>query len=160
MSNRQRLTFAAIAAVIGVVALIALGGGSGDPESERAASTPAATATANSSPEESATAEPSETPTAEPTETPEPEPEIRVIAVKGGKVVGGVADVDFKEGDAVRFAVKSDVADEIHVHGYDERKEVEAGGTAKFNFKATIPGVFEVELEGAGIELARLRVEQ
>ena len=36
----------------------------------------------------------------------------------------------------VRFAVASDVADEIHVHGYDFQKDVAAGGTVTFNFPA------------------------
>jgi hypothetical protein len=57
------------------------------------------------------------------------------------------------------ITVKSDVADHVHVHGYDVLRDVAAGGTARFDFKADIPGVFEIELEEAGVEVARLRVE-
>ncbi len=48
----------------------------------------------------------------------------------------------------MRFRVESDVADEIHVHGYDLKKDVPAGGSVSFSFPASIEGVFEVELEG------------
>ncbi len=43
--------------------------------------------------------------------------------------------------------VTSDVADEVHVHGYDRTVPVAAGQTAEVTFVASIPGVFEVELE-------------
>jgi len=50
------------------------------------------------------------------------------------------------------------VADEIHVHGYDLTTDVPAGGSSSVNFTATIPGVFEVELEGAHLQLFELQV--
>jgi heme/copper-type cytochrome/quinol oxidase subunit 2 len=58
----------------------------------------------------------------------------------------------------VTVRVTSDVADEIHVHGYDLKQDVEAGSTAEISFTADIPGVFEVELENAGFKLADLEV--
>ena len=36
--------------------------------------------------------------------------------------------------------------------------EVEKGGSVTFNFKATIEGRFEVELENAGTQIANLEV--
>jgi hypothetical protein len=80
------------------------------------------------------------------------------IVLRDGKPVGGVKRLEFDSGDRVRFAVRSDVADEVHVHGYDKSQEVPAGGTVRFNFPADIEGVFEVELEGRKEELAELRV--
>ena len=56
--------------------------------------------------------------------------------MKGGKPVGGVEKITVKKGDRLRFTVTSDVADEIHVHGYDFKKEVPAGGTVRFDFPA------------------------
>jgi hypothetical protein len=152
MSRQQRLVFAALAVVIAVVAVIVLAGGSDDePETAATTSTPAATASATTDAE----ASPQET--EEP--TPEPTPEAVEIEVEGGKVQGGAVDIDVKQNENAVFTVKSDVADEVHVHGYDVMKDVEAGGSAEFDFKADIPGVFEIELEDAGIEIARLRVE-
>ena len=152
MSRQQRLAFAGIAVVIAIVAVIVLAGGDSDePETAATTPTPAATATATAD----GTTEPEETP--EP--TPEPTPEAIEIEVEGGKVQGGPPDIDVKQGERARFTVSSDVADHVHVHGYDVLKDVAAGGTARFDFKADITGVFEIELEDAGLELARLRVE-
>jgi hypothetical protein len=53
----------------------------------------------------------------------------------------------------------SDTADEIHVHGYDLMKDVTKGGTIAFSFKGKIDGVFEVELEKRGQQIAELEVK-
>ena len=60
--------------------------------------------------------------------------------------------------DIPYLVVKSDVADEIHLHGYDKSTDVTAGGTARLPFTATIPGRFEVELESRGVQIADLTV--
>ena len=65
-----------------------------------------------------------------------------------GKPVGGVKELSYKSGDRIQFVVTSDVADEVHVHGYDIAKDVPAGGSVRFSFPAKLEGVFEVELEG------------
>jgi hypothetical protein len=83
---------------------------------------------------------------------------VPVIRIRDGKPVGGVQELEFTKGDRIRFAVRSDVADEVHVHGYDRAKDVEAGGTVSFNFEANLEGVFEVELEDRKEQIAELRV--
>jgi len=80
------------------------------------------------------------------------------IVVEGGKPRGGVQKLDYKQGDRIQFVVASDVADEIHVHGYDVKKDVPAGGTVRFSFPARIEGVFEIELEGRKQQIAQLKV--
>jgi heme/copper-type cytochrome/quinol oxidase subunit 2 len=80
------------------------------------------------------------------------------IRVEGGKPAGGIKSITVKKGDQVRFAVTSDVADEIHVHGYDFMKDVKAGGKVTFDFPAKIDGEFEIELENHGEQIAKLRV--
>ena len=57
----------------------------------------------------------------------------------------------------MRFTVTSDVADEIHVHGYDFHKDVPAGGSVTFTFPANIEGVFVIELEAKGEQIGQLR---
>ena len=42
-----------------------------------------------------------------------------------------------KQNRRVVVIVKSALADEIHLHGYDLSKDVEAGGTIRIAFKAT-----------------------
>ena len=80
------------------------------------------------------------------------------IVIRGGKPVGGIKKLDYNKGDQIKFIVTSDVADEIHVHGYDLKKDVPAGGSVRFSFPASIEGVFEAELEGRGEQIAQLKV--
>jgi hypothetical protein len=87
-------------------------------------------------------------------------PEEPTIVVGGdGEPVGGVTEITVNKGDEVRFEVKSAVADEIHVHGYDLMKDVEAGGAVSFAFPAEIEGIFEAELEERAEQILELRVE-
>jgi hypothetical protein len=88
-----------------------------------------------------------------------PKPTVKTVVVRNAKPAGGVQSITVKQGDTLRFAVQSDVADGIHVHGYDIEKEVEAGGSVSFAFPAKIGGVFEVELENRGVQIASLKVE-
>jgi hypothetical protein len=83
---------------------------------------------------------------------------VPAVVVRGGEPVGGVQEFEYDAGDQIRFEVRSDVADEVHVHGYDVMEEVPAGGTVSFDFPAEIEGIFEVELEGRQEQIAELRV--
>lgn len=80
------------------------------------------------------------------------------IVIRDGEPVGGVRELEYNAGDQIRFTVESDVADEVHVHGYDLLEDVSAGGEASFDFAAEIEGIFEVELEGRKVQIAELRV--
>jgi hypothetical protein len=84
--------------------------------------------------------------------------EVPTVVVKNGKPVGGITDLTYNKGERVHFIVDSDVSDEIHVHGYDIMKDVEAGGSVSFDFPATIEGVFEAELEGRKEQIIELTV--
>ena len=92
-------------------------------------------------------------------EQPEPEPEPAQIVVRDGTPVGGVARLEYERGERICFTVVSDTADEVHVHGFDLAKDVAAGESARFDFRADFEGVFEVELEGAHVQIAELRIE-
>jgi hypothetical protein len=59
----------------------------------------------------------------------------------------------------VTFRVRNDASEEVHVHGYDIKKELQANKTATVSFKASITGIFEIELEGSATQLAELRVD-
>jgi hypothetical protein len=82
---------------------------------------------------------------------------IRIVVVNAAPK-GGIVRETVDKGDRVVLVVKSDVADEIHLHGYDKSRDIEAGGTVRLPFKATIPGRFEVELEQRGVQIADLTV--
>jgi hypothetical protein len=130
MSRGQRLTFLGIAAIIAVVAVIVLSGG-GD-ETDKAAEATA-------------------TPTPSPTPKPKPKPPL----LQAGKE----PTLSFDQGDTVRFRVRHGEAEEVHIHGYDIKKDLAANETANVSFEASIPGIFEVELEHSGTPLGRLKVE-
>ena len=84
--------------------------------------------------------------------------EVPTIVIKDGQPVGGVRDLSFTQGDDIRFKVESDVADEVHFHGYDVGMDVEAGGSVTFDVPATDAGVFEVELEERVVPIAEITV--
>jgi nitrous oxide reductase len=86
-------------------------------------------------------------------------PAPKVIVVRNAKPVGGVQDITVKKGDQVSFTVKSDSAQEIHVHGYDFHKNVAKNGSVSFSFPAKIDGGFVIELEGPGEQIAALKVQ-
>jgi hypothetical protein len=83
---------------------------------------------------------------------------VTTIVIEHGKPVGGIAQLTYNKGEPVRFRVDSDVSDEVHMHGYDIMKDVEAGGSVSFDFPATIEGVFEAELEGHKEQILELTV--
>lgn len=136
-----------------VVALTAVGCGGDD---EASPSTETDTETVTLPTETETTTQPTETAT---TTTPKPETPVTIrITVRDGRTVGGLARPKVKKGDRVVLVVTSDVADEVHLHGYDLSRDVAAGGRARIAFRATIPGRFEVELEERGIPIAELTV--
>lgn len=87
-------------------------------------------------------------------------PAVRLINVKvrGGKTSGDTGRITVPLGTPVVVSVSSDAADEIHVHGYDRKAKFPAGTTAAIAFTANTPGVFEVELENAKLQLLQLQV--
>lgn len=84
--------------------------------------------------------------------------QIIVVTVAGGSVEGGADRHAVALGSVLAIEVTLDVADEVHVHGYDVFAEAVAGDTATVLFVADIPGVFEVELEHAGLRIADIEV--
>ena len=128
-----------LAAACALAALVLAGCGSDDGES--ASSTDTATTT------ETTTTTEAETPT------------VVKITVVDGQPQGGIVRQTVNEDDQVVLVVTSDVAGEIHLHGYDIARDVAAGGTVRLPFKATIPGRFEAELESRGVQIADITIE-
>lgn len=93
-----------------------------------------------------------------PSFAPRGEPSV-VIRTRGSQPVGGVTVLRAKTGDDVRFDVEADSEDDVHVHGYDVSAPAAPGKPAQIGFAADLEGIFEVELENAGVEIARVMVE-
>jgi hypothetical protein len=152
MTRAQRLTMVAVALVIVVVGFIALrpGSDSGDKSSDNAQTTTNSGTTNNNS---------GTTNTGTGTGGPlEGAPRVATINVVNGKADGGIKTITFSKGDQIRLKVNSDTADEVHIHGYDIHKDVDAGGSVRFTFPASIDGRFEIELEDAKEQIAQLEV--
>src|SRR3954465_12883383 len=79
------------------------------------------------------------------------------IEVKDAKPVGGVKTITYKKGATIDLTIKSDTADEVHFHGYDVHKDLDAGGSVNFTMPATIDGQFIVELEDHKQTLANVK---
>jgi hypothetical protein len=113
----------------------------------------AATATTTST-------QPTTNTTTEPPPPPAPPPPARVeITVRDGRPVDGVRRVAVAKGRRVILIVDSDVADHVHLHGHDVMRDVAPGMPARLAFRATIVGTVEVELEDAGVPLARVTTQ-
>ncbi|UTI66941.1 hypothetical protein NBH00_12205 [Paraconexibacter antarcticus] len=149
MSQRQRIAVIAVAVAVLVVGFVIANGSKND--NKGSSSVASVTATTTSAASGTTTAATTSTAAA-------PAPATPVITITGGKPAGGIKKLTFAKGDDVRFTVASDVADEIHVHGYDFHKDVAKGGRVSFDFPAKIDGIFEIELENAGVQIAELKV--
>ncbi len=80
------------------------------------------------------------------------------VTVTGGTVTGPTDRVAVKLGSRLRITVTADITDEVHVHVYDLTDVVAPEAPASIDFVADKPGQMEVELEKAGLTLARLIV--
>ena len=79
------------------------------------------------------------------------------ITVTDGDV-SGPERVEIEQGQGVVLVVESDVADEVHVHGYDLLRSVSPGEPARLEFRAEMAGRFEVELHEQELPLTELVV--
>jgi hypothetical protein len=95
------------------------------------------------------------------TPTPPSPPKIVQVSIviRGGRPVGGIRRVTVAKNRRVVLLVRSDVADHVHLHGYDVMRDVAPGAPGRLEFRATIPGRFEVELEDRGQQIADVTVK-
>jgi FtsP/CotA-like multicopper oxidase with cupredoxin domain len=119
-------------------------------ESEGASPTP-------SSPTVTEASSPSDSVSPTPSEGQAPERTVIEVTYRDGAVQGPTS-FTLTQGERVRLVVHADVADEVHVHGYDLSADVTTQEPARIDFVANAAGVYEVELEGAGELLFELEI--
>jgi ABC-type molybdate transport system substrate-binding protein len=83
---------------------------------------------------------------------------VRIRIQARGDGSGSIRRVTIEQGQRVTLIVSADVADEVHVHGYDLMADIAPGSPARISFEASVPGRFDVELESRAIQIAELRV--
>ena len=160
MTGRQRIVALAVAAVILVVGIVVASGSGADEEDSASTQTaaqqqPAQTSaqTAPGEPENPATTAPGGT-----TEAAPPPPRVETIGMRDRGPAGEVRTIEYDRGDVIRLRFRSNVAEEVHIHGFDRYVQVPANGTKTERFKADLEGVFEVESHGSGELLAKLQI--
>jgi pullulanase/glycogen debranching enzyme len=119
MSRAQRLSFLAIAVVVGVVAVVVILGSGGSDDSSSGATSG------------------------------------KTVVLEPGKV----QKLKYTQGDEVRFQVRSPKADEVHVHGYNIERELKPNQPTTIAFKATINGIFDIEVHSTDTQIGQLTVE-
>lgn len=96
-------------------------------------------------------------------------PAVRVIRkaieVDANGAVGGVQQIDARSGDRIVIVVRSSgYSGEVHLHGFDIKREVAPGRPATFVIGAAQTsdargqGSFEMELEGIAVQIAKLLI--
>jgi hypothetical protein len=146
--NRLLLVGAAIAAA--VVLFVFLRPDDGD---DGAATTPTTTTTTNT------TTTATEREPSVPPPPRRPAAAVVRITVRDGTPVGGVRRVTVGEGRRVTLIVTSNVADHVHLHGYNVFRDVAPGMPARISFRATIVGTVVAELEDRHVPLARITTQ-
>lgn len=80
------------------------------------------------------------------------------IEVEHGVKTAGLDIISVRVGETVRFEVEADIADEVHVHGYDLSFETIPNEAILVEFLADATGIFEVEIEGLGLQIVDIEV--
>lgn len=145
------------AAVLTATVILALAGCSSSPSTSASAPAPApsvTTATATGTDAPSPTAGAASMP---PSPVPTFDKEI-VVSVAKRKVTPPTGRVEVAKGNLVRITVTSDVADELHVHGYDKSLALPAGTPASIELRVDRTGLFEVETHSSHLVLFQLVV--
>ena len=97
------------------------------------------------------------TTTVPPTTEADPPGVVIDLTITDGSVEGGVRREAARVGQWVTLRVSGNASDEVHIHGYDLYIEL-VEGQGRLTFEASIPGVFEVELERTHTLVLQLEV--
>ena len=80
------------------------------------------------------------------------------ISVRVARGRPRVQRIRASRGERVLLHVGADVADEVHLHGYDVTARVAPRRPARLRFRARLVGRFELELEERHVPIAQLEV--
>lgn len=92
------------------------------------------------------------------TTAPKPPDVVKIRIVVASDETPTTRHFAVKQGRNVELVVDSEIADEVHIHGYDLGADVAPGQPATISFAADAPGLFEIELEQHHFAIAELEV--
>jgi pyruvate/2-oxoglutarate dehydrogenase complex dihydrolipoamide acyltransferase (E2) component len=160
--NPEFRKVALIAAVLGLLVSLFVALQPDDDEGTGAATTtPALTApkTIGTEPETDKIQTEPAPPATTATETaPAPDEPVTIRIAVPGDTAPTVRKLSVSRGRRVELVVESELADHVHLHGYDLTAAVGPGRTGRIAFAADAPGRFEVELEDRHLAIAELEV--
>ncbi len=81
------------------------------------------------------------------------------IEIEDGQVIGPL-EIGVDAGETMTLEIKADVEDRVHIHGYEVFADIGPDQDALIQFQATLPGVFDIELEDSGLHITKLRVKR
>ena len=76
----------------------------------------------------------------------------------GSELEGGARRQSVPLGEEITVRVVGTSTDHVHIHGYDLFIDL-VDGAGELTFTASIPGVFEIELEESGTLLIQMEVK-
>lgn len=80
------------------------------------------------------------------------------VVISQGRVKDGAKILKLKRGQTVLLTVTSDLADELHVHGFEKHLHLVPGKTASIEISANRTGRFTVELHRLAMTVGVLEV--
>jgi hypothetical protein len=153
---------ALIAASLGLLVSLFIALNPDDDDEETATTVATTTAAMTTEPEPTttvATTAAGTTTVPPPTTTAPPVPDVVTMRVTvGANGVESVRRFSVRRGREVVLVVTSELADHVHLHGYDLMADVAPGAPGTIRFTADAPGRFEIELEERGLPIAELEV--
>ena len=148
-----------VAALVLIVAALTACGGDGATATTTTTTSATTTTTARPSTTSASptTTAPATTTTVPPTTTTSAAAPTYEFTVVAGSV-DGPDRIEATVGEEIVITVSADLTDEVHLHGYDLFADVAPGAPARLEVVTDIPGIFEMELEGARLVVTELEV--
>jgi hypothetical protein len=98
-------------------------------------------------------------PVLSPTPSPVSQVMTYTLVIQNKKLVQGPDVITVKEGDTIILKVTSDMAEELHIHGYDKSIDLEKNKESTLTFEANLSGRFVFELENSKIDIGAIEVQ-
>jgi hypothetical protein len=92
------------------------------------------------------------------TTAPDPDAAVVIRIAVPSDTAPTVRKYSVRRGREVEVVVRTELADHVHLHGYDLMTDVGPGRPGRIAFTADAPGRFEIELEDRGLHIADLEV--